>query len=94
MTTHTQRVIVPGGNDRVTTQLLGREKFERLRGSWPIPLGGSLVVTRAGCFWSEQHNTISLLPWVAARLGLQIDQTHQGEPGTAEAQPSNMQENE
>lgn len=70
MVLHTQRVLIPGGIDRVTAQLLSREQFERMKPEREIKLLGGITVLRAECFWVERHFTFSLQPEIARRLGL------------------------
>ncbi len=58
----TQRVIIPGGVDRVTCPVISRQAFERMSWGRKIWLGREQFVFRGECFWDSRHDTISLLP--------------------------------
>ncbi len=58
----TQRVLVPGGEDRVTSPPIGKERFHRMKPDTLIWLRTSTYVLRSACFWNEEQGTISLCP--------------------------------
>lgn len=57
-----QRIIVPGGLDRVTSPPLSRTAFERSPPGRLIPVGGGKSIRKGDCFWDERHDTISVHP--------------------------------
>jgi hypothetical protein len=67
----TQRLIVPGGQDRVISPPMSQTAFARLRGSSEIWFDRSRsdgFVTKSECFWDEREQTISLWPEVAREI--------------------------
>lgn len=66
----TQRIIVPGGRDLLTSPPISRTQFERMSPSRDIPLLPHGLVMRAECTWDTRHDTIRLLPEVVQALQL------------------------
>ncbi len=76
----TQRIIVPGGIDRVTSPPISRTRFDKMSAGQAIPLIPQLTpeagnigsVLRCECTWDGRHDTISLLPEIVEVLGLMM----------------------
>lgn len=67
----TQRVIIPGQIDSVTSPPISLQAFAKLRGKAIIPLGGGRRVRRDQCFWDNRFDTISVFAGVLVAPSVQ-----------------------
>lgn len=93
---HTQRIIVPGGQDRVRVKPIGREQFQRMPPDRLVNIGGQIAVPRHQLEWRDRDYTFGLIREFAELLGLSppaeisVHIPSQGEPG-AQAEPANLE---